>query len=87
MLFVYVVKEDRTVTLRTVKTGPAEGDATVIEAGVEPGELVVVDGMDRLREGAKVELPARDSGAAPKSGDGARKKGGGRRKGGEKASE
>lgn len=81
-LFVYVVKEDKTVTLRDVKTGPAENDATVIEAGIEPGELVVVDGMDRLREGAKVEMPTRD--AAPgKGGDGTRRKGGGRRKGGD----
>jgi multidrug efflux system membrane fusion protein len=87
MLFVYVVKEDRTVTLREVKLGPAEGDVTIIESGVKPGELVVVDGMDRLREGAKVELPSREPGASPKGGDDARKKGGGRRKGGEKASE
>ena len=88
--FVYVVKEDRTVSLREVKTGPTEGDMTVIESGVEPGELVVVDGMDRLREGARVELPAADAdaGAAPRkgSGDGERRKGN-RRKGGDKAAE
>ena len=83
-MFVYVVKEDRTVTLREVKTGPTEADATVIESGVEPGELIVVDGMDRLREGAKVDLPSAEKGAARKGGDGERKKGGGnRRKGGE----
>ena len=83
-LFIYVVKDDHTVTLREVKPGPTEGDQTVIESGVQPGELVVVDGMDRLREGARVELPARDAGAAGKGGEGERKKGGGRRKGGEK---
>ena len=79
-IYVYVVKEDRTVTLRLVKTGPSEGDMTTIESGVEPGELVVVDGTDRLREGAKVELPNRDPAAASKGGDGPRKKGGGNRK-------
>ena len=85
-MFVYVVKDDRTVTLRDVKTGPTEADATVIETGIEPGELVVVDGMDRLREGAKVDLPSSEKGAARKGGDGERRKGGGnRRKGGEKA--
>ena len=85
-MFVYVVKDDRTVTLRDVKTGPTEADATVIESGVEPGELVVVDGMDRLREGAKVDLPSTEKGAARKGGDPERRKGGGnRRKGGEKA--
>ena len=86
-LFVYVVKEDRTVTLRDVKTGPAENDVTVIESGVEPGELVVTDGMDRLREGAKVELPSKDAAASGKGGDGSRKKGGGRRKGGDAATD
>jgi len=86
-LFVYVVKDDRTVTLRDVKTGPAENDATVIESGVEPGELIVVDGMDRLREGAKVELPTRDAAAPGKGDDAPRKKGGGNRKKGEKKGE
>lgn len=85
-LFVYVVKDDKTVTLRDVKTGPTEADSTVIESGVEPGDLVVVDGMDRLREGAKVELPTAEQRAARKGGDGERRKGGGnRRRGGEKA--
>jgi len=52
------------------------------------GERVVVDGADRLREGAKVELASRDPATASKGGDGARKKGGGfRKKGGEKAGE
>ena len=83
-MFVYVVKPDNTVTLRQVKIGPTEADATVIESGVEPGEPVVIDGTDRLREGAKIELATRDPAAASKSGDGARKKGGGRRKGGDK---
>lgn len=54
-LFVYVVKQDNTVTVRKVKTGPAQGDVTAIEDGVATGETVVVDGIDKLREGAKVE--------------------------------
>ena len=66
-----------------MKTGPAENDATVVESGVEPGELIVVDGMDRLREGARVEMPTKDSAAPGKGGDGTRRKGGGRRKGGD----
>src|SRR5947208_2132781 len=52
--FVYVVKEDKTVTVRPVKVGPIEGETAVIEGGINPGEIVVVDGTDRLREGAKV---------------------------------
>jgi multidrug efflux system membrane fusion protein len=53
---VYVVKEDNTVTMRPVKLGPAEGERVQVETGVEPGERVVTDGIDRLREGAKVEI-------------------------------
>jgi multidrug efflux system membrane fusion protein len=54
--FVYVVKEDRSVTQRPVKLGPAEGGSIAIESGLKPGEIVVVDGTDKLREGAKVAL-------------------------------
>ena len=86
--FVYVVKADSTVTVRRVKLGPAQGDVVAVDAGLEVGEKVVVDGADKLREGAKVELASRDSAAGPKGGDGARKKGGGaRKKGGGKANE
>src|SRR5712664_4114800 len=58
-MFVYVVKEDSTVTVRPIKAGPTEGDRVAVEAGVQPGERVIVDGLDRLREGAKVELAQR----------------------------
>lgn len=57
-IVVYVVKEDKTVSMRPVVMGPVEGDNVLIESGVAPGELVVVDGIDRLREGAKVEVSA-----------------------------
>jgi len=63
--FVYVVKDDKTVTVRPVKVGPIEGENAVIDSGITPGEVVVVDGTDRLREGAKVETVTRNpSGAA-----------------------
>ncbi|MGB6055909.1 MAG: MdtA/MuxA family multidrug efflux RND transporter periplasmic adaptor subunit [Burkholderiaceae bacterium] len=54
--FVYVVRDDHTVTLRPVTPGPVEGSRVAIEAGLKPGEIVVVDGADKLREGAQVEL-------------------------------
>ena len=53
---VYVVKDDKTVSLRPVKMGAVENDNVAIESGVKPGEMVVTDGVDRLREGAKVEV-------------------------------
>jgi membrane fusion protein, multidrug efflux system len=54
--FVYVVKDDQTVTVVPVKLGPIQGEITSITSGLQPGALVVVDGADKLREGAKVEL-------------------------------
>ena len=69
-----MVKADSTVTVRPVKLGPAQGEIVAVEGGLEVGESVVVDGADKLREGAKVELASRDPAAARKGGDGARKK-------------
>jgi multidrug efflux system membrane fusion protein len=57
--FVYVVKSDETVDLRNVEVGPAEGSETSIESGLQPGEIVVTDGIDKLQPGAKVST--RDS--------------------------
>jgi multidrug efflux system membrane fusion protein len=66
--FVYVVKDDRSVTVTPVKLGPVQGEVTAIESGLAPGDMVVVDGTDKLREGAKVELITRDAQAAPAPG-------------------
>jgi multidrug efflux system membrane fusion protein len=54
--FVYLVKADKTVTIRPVTLDVSQGDDTVISAGLEQGELVVVDGAERLREGSRVEV-------------------------------
>lgn len=75
--YVYVVKPDQSVTVRPVKIGPADGENTSIETGLAPGEQVVVDGVDKLREGAKVQLVTRDADAGKK--EGARPAGGGPR--------
>lgn len=78
--FVYVVQPDNTVTVRPVKLGPMQGEVVAIEAGVTPGEPVVTDGADRLREGARVETadrtPRTDKGGGKGKGEGE----GGRRK-------
>jgi multidrug efflux system membrane fusion protein len=52
---VYVVKADKTVALRPVTLGVTQGGDVAITAGLEPGEQVVVDGAERLRDGSKVE--------------------------------
>ncbi|HVO89745.1 MAG TPA: MdtA/MuxA family multidrug efflux RND transporter periplasmic adaptor subunit [Casimicrobiaceae bacterium] len=53
--FVYRVNDDDTVSVRPVKVGPAQGEITVIDEGIAPGERVVTDGTDKLRDGAKIE--------------------------------
>jgi len=52
--FVYVVKDDSTVEMRNVVVGPSEGDAVVIDKGLAPGEVVVIEGVDKLQRGMKV---------------------------------
>ncbi len=54
--FVYVVKPDETVELREVTVGPNEGDRMLIERGLEAGELVVTDGLEKLQDGAKLAV-------------------------------
>jgi multidrug efflux system membrane fusion protein len=66
--YVYVVRPDQAVALRNVDVQLTEGDDTVVRSGVAPGELVVVDGLDRLREGMKVSVTL--PGAKPAAGGG-----------------
>ncbi|HEY9674108.1 MAG TPA: efflux RND transporter periplasmic adaptor subunit [Waterburya sp.] len=54
--FVYVVKPDKTVELRTVTVGNTVGSETVIKQGLKPGEQVVTDGQFNLVPGAKVDV-------------------------------
>ncbi|RQR27834.1 MULTISPECIES: MdtA/MuxA family multidrug efflux RND transporter periplasmic adaptor subunit [unclassified Burkholderia] len=70
--FVYIVKPDNTVTVRKVTIGPVDGERTSIVSGVALGERVVTDGSDRLREGAKISIPAdKPKGASGAHGAGA----------------
>lgn len=80
--FVYVVKDDRTVTIKPVKPGQSQGNNIAIDEGLAAGESVVIDGAERLREGSTVELPGdappagRPGGRGGKGGDGAGKSAG-----------
>ena len=56
-LFVYVVKPDKTVSVRDIKAGPTEGERMAVTSGLQLGEVVVTDGGDKLREGSRVTLP------------------------------
>jgi multidrug efflux system membrane fusion protein len=57
--FVYVVRPDRTVGVRQVGVGVTDGDDVSIERGLQVGEQVVVEGAERLRDGAAIELRSR----------------------------
>lgn len=62
--FVYIVKADKTVQLQDVKPGPREGNDQVIEQGVDPGQQVVTDGVDKLVQGTKVIIAPPDKNGA-----------------------
>lgn len=62
--YVYVVNADNTVSVRNVKPGVVDGERTAVLDGLKLGETVVIDGVDRLREGARITVPAAASGSA-----------------------
>jgi multidrug efflux system membrane fusion protein len=62
--FVYVVVDrsgERLIELRNVVPGPTEGDRASIESGLSEGELVVVEGVEKLRQGSKVTVRAAET--------------------------
>jgi membrane fusion protein, multidrug efflux system len=62
--FVYVVGTDDTVSVRPVTLGPAAGETVSILKGLQAGDSVVVDGADKLKNGAKVNLRSRSMAAS-----------------------
>ncbi|GJD76865.1 transport system membrane protein [Methylobacterium gregans] len=54
--YVYLMDGDSKVTVRPIKTGETDGTRTVVLSGLKPGDRVVTDGTDRLREGAPVRV-------------------------------
>jgi multidrug efflux system membrane fusion protein len=56
--FVYVINANNTVSVRPVKLGPTDGGYAAVLSGLQPGDRVVTDGTDRLRDGAAVTIPA-----------------------------
>jgi multidrug efflux system membrane fusion protein len=91
--FVYLINADSTVSVRPVKLGVTDGDRVEVLSGLTPGERIVIDGADKLRDGAKiiVRSESNPAGATPskapsgqdndKSGDGSKKR---RSEGGQK---
>jgi len=72
--FVYLVNADDTVSVRKIELGVTDGDRVEVRSGLQPGDKIVVDGADKLRDGAKINVraeapnpnpPAAAPGAAP----------------------
>jgi membrane fusion protein, multidrug efflux system len=66
--FVYLVNADNTVSVRKVVLGVTDGDRVEVISGLAPGDRVVIDGADKLRDGAKINLRAEAPGGAPPAG-------------------
>lgn len=64
--FVWVIKADQTVDVRTVTPGTTEADQIAINDGLAEGEQVVVDGFDKLQPGSKVSI--KEAGATTQPG-------------------
>jgi multidrug efflux system membrane fusion protein len=68
--YVYLVKPDSTVTVRNITSGTSEGDQTEVVSGLDAGDVVVMQGVDKLNEGSKVV--ASIAGEQPAAGRGGR---------------
>jgi len=71
--FVYLVKPDGTVGVQVIKAGVTDGEYVQVLSGLNAGDQVVVDGADRLKDGAKVRVQpdAGDQAATQNNGPGA----------------
>ncbi|MFG6488642.1 MdtA/MuxA family multidrug efflux RND transporter periplasmic adaptor subunit [Roseateles sp. BYS78W] len=65
--YVYVVG-DGTVALRKVQILATDGESTAVQGELKPGDQVVIDGADRLRDGGKAEVIKAPAGGAPGAG-------------------
>ncbi len=66
--YVYVLNADNTVSVRPIKIGPTDGPVAAVTSGLKTGERVVVDGTDRLRDGARVTVPSAPGTNSPPAG-------------------
>jgi multidrug efflux system membrane fusion protein len=69
--FVYLVNANNTVTVKPVSLGPTSEDRVVVQSGLSPGDKVVIDGADKLRNGTRVsprQATGAQAGAAPAAG-------------------
>lgn len=86
--FVYLIDSEQKAALRDVVVGPADGNNQSIAKGLAPGEPVITQGIDRLREGRPVinvpDEPEKKEGKKKQGGPGGGGPGGEGKKGGKK---
>jgi multidrug efflux system membrane fusion protein len=71
--FVYLVNDDSTVSVRKVVLGITDGNRVEVSSGLAPGDRIVVDGADKLRDGAKINIRTEaDANAPPKANPGSK---------------
>jgi multidrug efflux system membrane fusion protein len=63
--FVYLINADNTVSVRKVVLGVTDGDRVEVTSGLNPGDRIVIDGADKLRDGAKINIRAEPGAATP----------------------
>ena len=63
--FVYLINADNTVSVRPIKLGVTDGDIVEVTSGLAPGDRIVIDGADKLRDGAKINVRAETGTATP----------------------
>src|SRR5690606_21400509 len=61
--FVYAIDDENKVHIQAIQTGRVDGELTGVVAGLQAGQRVVTEGVDRLREGAKVDIVSDDAAA------------------------
>jgi membrane fusion protein, multidrug efflux system len=72
--YVYLVNAENQATVRDIVLGPVEGDRQAIAKGLRPGENVILEGVDRLREGRNVTMVVDDPNAVKMTNEAAAKK-------------
>ncbi len=78
--YVYAVEENNTVTIKQVTLGVTEGDNTEITSGVQPGDVLVITGVDKLAEGTPVTVQIAGQTAGGAAGSKSGGKSGGKKK-------
>jgi multidrug efflux system membrane fusion protein len=66
--FVYLINDDNTVSVRPVQLGVTDGGRVEVRSGLAPGDRIVIDGADKLRDGAKINIRTENGVGTPAPG-------------------